>query len=161
MTDPAQLRPAPHRAGARIEKVMRCPASFYRYLYSEVGRDYNWIDRLDWTNEQIRSHLDRPDISLWVMYFEGSPAGYFELKCHEDGSTEIAYFGLLPEFIGQGLGGYLLTRAVECAWEGGANRVWLHTCSLDHPAALPNYLRRGFVPFKEEVYSVELRREAQ
>ena len=71
-----------------------------------------------------------------------------------DGSVEIAYFGLLPEFIGRGYGKHLLTEAVERAWSAGARRVWLHTCSLDDPAALPNYRARGFRPFREETYSV-------
>ena len=136
----------------RIDNVTECPASFYRYLYSEVGRLYHWIDRLPWTDEEIRAHLARPEITLWVMYCEGAPAGYFELERHGDGSIEIAYFGLAQEFLGRGLGKGLLTEAVTCAWRQGANRVWLHTCTLDDPAALPNYLNRGFKPFKEEKY---------
>jgi GNAT superfamily N-acetyltransferase len=137
---------------ARIERVVNCPASFYRYLYSEVGRFYHWIDRLMWTDEDIRAHLSRPEIKLWAMYAEGAPAGYFELERHDDGSVEIAYFGLLPESIGRGLGKTLLTEAVERAWSEGANRVWLHTCTLDDPAAMENYLKRGFAPFKQETY---------
>jgi GNAT superfamily N-acetyltransferase len=78
------------------------------------------------------------------------------LKRHEDGAVEIAYFGLLQEFIGRGLGKYLLTEAVREAWRTGARRVWLHTCTLDGEAALPNYKARGFKPFKEEVFEVDL-----
>jgi GNAT superfamily N-acetyltransferase len=90
------------------------------------------------------------------MSGENAAAGYFELRQHQDRSVEIAYFGLLPAFIGRGWGKYLLTRAVESAWQLGTDRVWLHTCTLDHPAALSNYLKRGFRPFREEVYRVEL-----
>jgi GNAT superfamily N-acetyltransferase len=90
------------------------------------------------------------------MYFEGSPAGYFELEKHDDGSIEIAYFGLLQEFLGRGLGKHLLSVAVEQAWSDGANRVWLHTCTLDDPAAMPNYIKRGFQPFNTEKYFTEL-----
>lgn len=150
---PEDLKPA--RAGdprIRIERIAGCPASFFRYLYSEVGRFYHWIDRLPWSDEQIRSHLERPEIRLWVLFSEGAPAGYFELERHDDGSTEIAYFGLIHEFLGRGLGKHLLTEAVDRAWSDGANRVWLHTCTLDDPAAMPNYLKRGFVAFKEEKY---------
>ena len=136
----------------KIERVIDSPPSFYRYLYSEVGRFYHWTDRLPWTDEQIRSHLARPQITLWVMYCEGAPAGYFELERHEDGSIEIAYFGLIQEFLGRGLGKHLLTVAAEQAWHDGAKRVWLHTCTLDDAAALPNYLKRGFTPFKQETY---------
>jgi len=89
-----------------------------------------------------------------LMLWEEQPAGYFELRQHENGSVEIAYFGLLPDFIGRGWGKYLLNRAVESAWLLGANRVWLHTCTLDHPAALPNYLKRGFRPVRQETYTV-------
>jgi GNAT superfamily N-acetyltransferase len=89
------------------------------------------------------------------MTYNGDTAGYFELKKWEDGSTEIAYFGLLQKFIGRGLGKYLLTSAVERAWADGATRVWLHTCTDDDTAALPNYLKRGFKPYKIETYAVE------
>ena len=139
-------------ARARIDQVIDCPASFFRFLYAEVGRFYHWVDRLVWTDDQIRAHLARPEVTLWVMYAGGAPAGYFELERHDDGSVEVAYFGLLPEFLRRGLGKHLLTEAVERAWAAGANRVWLHTCTLDDPAALPNYVGRGFAPFKQETY---------
>jgi GNAT superfamily N-acetyltransferase len=83
-------------------------------------------------------------------------AGYFELEEHDDDSVEIAYFGLRPEFFGRGLGGELLTQAVREAWRTGAKRVWLHTCTLDSPRALPNYLARGFEPFREEWYTTDV-----
>lgn len=92
---------------------------------------------------------------MWLMTYADDIAGYFELKKEADGSTEIAYFGLLPQFIGRGLGKHLLTRAIEQAWADDARRVWLHTCTDDDPAALPNYLKRGFKTFKTETYTVE------
>lgn len=157
LTQPDDLRAARvDDPRVRIERVVDCPASFFSYLYAEVGRPYHWIDRLPWTAEKIRAHLARPEITLWVMYSEGAPAGYFELERHDDGSTEIAYFGLLAEFIGRSLGKHLLTVAAEQAWSDGANRVWLHTCTLDDPAAMPNYLKRGFKPFKKETYFTEV-----
>jgi GNAT superfamily N-acetyltransferase len=140
----------------RVEQIHDCPASFFRYLYVEVGRNYHWIDRLPWTDEDITAYLSQPEISLWLMTEDGANAGYFELRRCEDGSVEVAYFGLLPQFIGRGLGKHLLTCAVEEAWDMGANRVWLHTCTLDDKAAMPNYLKRGFQPFTTEKYSVEL-----
>ena len=88
----------------RVQRAIGCPASFFRYLYTEVGRRYRWIDRLGWSDEEIRAHLAQPGVSLWVMYYDGSPAGYFELNKDEEASTELAYFGLLQEFIGVGLG---------------------------------------------------------
>ncbi|PYQ20368.1 MAG: N-acetyltransferase [Acidobacteria bacterium] len=140
----------------QVERALHCPASFFRYLYVEVGRRYQWEDRLPWTDEQLRARLDHPGVSLWVLRVKGSPAGYFELERHQDGSVEVAYFGLLPEFIGRGLGKHLLTIAVETAWSLDARRVWLHTCTLDDPAALPNYRARGFRPYRDEVYETEV-----
>ncbi|HSV32902.1 MAG TPA: GNAT family N-acetyltransferase [Pyrinomonadaceae bacterium] len=139
-----------------IERLRDCSPAFYRHLYVEVGANYHWIDRLPWTDEQIEGHLYQPEISLWLMTYETEPAGYFELRRCEDGSTEIAYFGLLPAFIGRGFGKHLLTCATEQAWFDGANRVWLHTCTLDDKAAMPNYLSRGFQVFKQESYLADL-----
>lgn len=153
MRDPAGLRAARvDGSNLRIERAYDCPPSFWRYLYTEVGREYGWIDRLPWSDDAIRAYLADPAVSLWVMWVRGTPAGYFELRRDHSGGIEIAYFGLLKQFIGRGLGGHLLTVAVEQAWAAGANRVWLHTNTLDHPAALPNYLKRGFTPFHAETF---------
>jgi len=140
----------------RLERVEECPASFHRYLYAEVGRAFHWVDRLGWTDEETLAYLASPTVSLWVLYLSGAPAGYFELKRHEDGSVEIAYFGLLPEFTRRGFGKHLLTEAVAQAWAQGARRVWLHTCTLDDAAALPNYVARGFRSFKTEGYVADV-----
>jgi ribosomal protein S18 acetylase RimI-like enzyme len=159
MRSPDQLRGGDGSPSVRVEPVPWCPAAFYRFLYAEVGRLYHWVDRSAWTDEEIRAHLDSPRIRLFVLYEGGAPAGYYELQEHPDGSTEIAYFGLLPDFQGRGLGRALLLHAAENAWRGGPNhpnRVWLHTCTLDGAAALPNYRARGFVPFKEEKYWAEI-----
>ena len=154
---PRDLSPSgPPAEPVHIHRAAPCPASFFRYLYAEVGRRYHWIDRLPWTDDEIGRHLSREEISIYVMYSSGSPGGYFELEQHEDGSTEIAYFGLFAHCIGRGLGKYLLTEAVETAWKTGSNRVWLHTCSLDDPAAMPNYIKRGFRPYKQETYDTIL-----
>lgn len=145
----------------QINQVADCPPSFYRHLYSEVGRSYFWVDRLPWSDEDIGNHLARIEISLWALYCEQSLAGYFELERHNDGSVEIAYFGLLEPYVGRSLGKWLLTRATQEAWKAGANRVWLHTCTLDHNAAMPNYLKRGFKRFKEETYFVTRQNQSQ
>jgi GNAT superfamily N-acetyltransferase len=159
MRSPEELRPSPPPHSAPVvQRLEQCSVELFRYLYQEVGRDYRWTDRLGWSDETIRSYLDTPGVSIWLMSGDDSPAGYFELRKHEDGSVEIVYFGLLPGAIGRGWGKYLLTRAVEAAWQFGAKKVWLHTCTLDHPAALPNYLKRGFSPVREEVYVVQTSR---
>jgi GNAT superfamily N-acetyltransferase len=157
MTDPAALRPARARVdGLELKQVqVPCP-EFNRFLYTAVGGDWYWIDRLVWSYEQWLRWVDRPELETWVAYLDGSPAGYFELEAQPGGNVEIAYFGLLPRFIGRGIGGWLLTAAIERAWRRGAARVWVHTCSLDHPGALANYQARGLRVFKEVVKEEEL-----
>ena len=93
---------------------------------------------------------------MWELLVGEWSAGYFELARQDDGAVEIVYFGLTPEFIGLGLGGPLLAAAVREAWGMGAKRVWLHTCTLDSERALPNYIARGFEPYKTERLAVEI-----
>ena len=98
---------------ARVEQVHGCPPSFFRYLYVEVGRRYQWTDRLVWDDPEMAARLADPDVSLHLLSVAGAPAGYFELEKEDDGSVQIAFFGLLPEFHGRGLGKYLLTEAAR------------------------------------------------
>jgi GNAT superfamily N-acetyltransferase len=155
MRDPAALRPARlDDPTITVEHAVDCFPALWRFLYAEVGRRYHWVDRLGWTDEQIRDHLDDDAVSIWLLMVKGTLAGYFELHRDQEDGIEIAYFGLFHEFTGRGLGAHLLTVAVERAWGLTSSRVWLHTCSLDHPAALPNYIKRGFTPFKSEEYSL-------
>ena len=152
LASPERLRRAHLPPGARIEHAHPCPIALFRFLYTEVGRDYRWRDRLGWTDEQCAGHLADPNVSIWVLYQAGAPGGYFELNKQHDGSFEIAYLGLIRDFIGRGLGKALLSEAANCAWSLGASRVWLHTCTLDDAAALPNYIARGFEKFREIEY---------
>jgi len=127
-----------------------------RDLYRAVGRDYHWRDRNAWSDTRLAEYLAKPEVAVYVMRLNDEPAGFAELMRHADGSVEIVYFGLVRGAQGRGLGKWLLTRAVEEAWTMGATRVWLNTCTLDSPAALPNYRARGFVPYRTETYTVEL-----
>lgn len=131
-------------------------ADRYRELYAAVGKQWYWHDRLEWSDAQLADHLALPNVGVWELDVKGQSAGYFELHHHADGSVEIAYFGLRPEFMGSGLGGPMLQRAVEEAWRMGATRVWLHTCTLDSERALPSYQARGFRPYRTEKLEVEL-----
>ena len=154
MRDRAALQPATlPDPSVRVEQVHDCPPSFWRYLYTEVGRAYHWVDRLPWSDAEIRAYLEDPAVSLWLMTVAGAPAGYFELRRDRTNGAEIVYFGLLPEFTGRGLGGHMLTSAAEAAWSQGPGRVWLHTNTMDHPSALPNYLKRGFTAFHSEEFT--------
>lgn len=151
MTDSAQRRPAGAPAvGCEVRRAEIPSPELSRFLYAGVGGDWYWTDRLDWTYDRWRTYLEREGLETWVAYVSGTPAGYYELEAQPGSQVQIVYFGLLPHFTGQGLGGYLLSRAVERAWAMGASRIWVHTCSLDHPGALANYLARGFRIYREE-----------
>lgn len=139
--------------GSRIERVLNCPHSFYRYLYREVGRAYHWVDRLSEPDEAVRATIEASGHELWLLTFEGAPAGYYELKRQPDRTVGLAYFGLLPEYHGRGLGKQLLQHAIARAWEGDTRRLDVNTCTLDGPAALPNYLKAGFQVAREDSYS--------
>jgi ribosomal protein S18 acetylase RimI-like enzyme len=147
-----QLRPAaPPGSGARVIQAVVPSPELNRFLYTAVGGDWYWIDRLGWDLARWRAYVARPELQTWVLYVSGTPAGYVELDAQpaESNDVEIASFGLLPRFVGQGLGKYLLSFGVERAWEIDPRRVWLHTCSLDGPHALANYRARGFQVYDE------------
>ena len=129
-----------------------------RGMYAAIGGDWFWMDRLSWTWQEWLSWLSRPEVETWVAHQAGTPAGYFELELLSGETVEIVYFGILPSFAGKGIGGYLLSQAVHRAWvmRPGIRRVMVHTCTLDHPAALENYLARGFTVFKETVAEMDL-----
>jgi ribosomal protein S18 acetylase RimI-like enzyme len=159
MTSPGALRPSTRTPQDVIVVRAGVPSpELNRFLYTAVGGDYYWLDRLGWTWEQWMDWLGRPEVETWLALRSGTPAGYFELEVQDGGSVEIVYFGILPAFAGRGLGGYLLTQAVHRAFamRPGVERVWLHTCTLDHPSALAGYLARGFTIFKEEESDMSL-----
>lgn len=139
-----------------VRKLDPCPVPRFRLLYEIVGAEWHWRDRNAWSDDQLAAHLDAENVAVWEIARADEPAGYFELAKHADGTVEIVYFGLARSHFGGGLGKHLLTRAAEEAWKMGASSVWLHTCTLDSPAALPNYLARGFEPFRQEQYEAML-----
>jgi GNAT superfamily N-acetyltransferase len=145
MASPERLRPGREPdvpvAVARVGHA--CP-EYSRFFYRSVGGHWFWIDRLDWTYEDWQSWAEQ--VETWVAYVDGTPAGYFELqpRLAESDSVNLALFGLLPWAIGRGIGGWLLTRAIERAWALGPRSVTVNTCSLDGPNALANYQARGF-----------------
>ena len=150
------LRPAREAPGATTRRVMQCSPDQYRALYRAVGDRWHWRDRNAWSDERLAAYLTDPDVSIHLFEVAGEIAGYFELQRHPGGDVELVYFGLVPERIGQGLGGAMLTAATEEAWRSGATTVWLHTCTLDHPAAIANYRARGFEPYRTENYEASL-----
>jgi GNAT superfamily N-acetyltransferase len=163
LTEPDALRPAdfPDAHVVRVTSRAPCTVAEYRALYDAVGRAYRWRDRLAWTDAQLAEWLARPEVVVRVLERRDAvtterwePAGYYELVRHADGAVELVYFGLVRAAQGAGLGRALLTHAVRHAWTMDATRVWLHTCTLDAPTALPNYLARGFRVTGEERYTV-------
>jgi ribosomal protein S18 acetylase RimI-like enzyme len=157
LTAPAGFRPGFSTfPEVTIVRLHEPDPELYRYCYRTVGAAFHWRDRFDWTDTEIRRHLTDPAISFYVARTEGTVTGYYELRrVGEDDSVEIAYFGLVPDQIGRGLGKHLLSCAVRDAWSLRPRRVWLHTCTLDHPHALANYLARGFLPYRTEHYEVD------
>ena len=152
MQSRSQLIPGREAPGLDIceARVKQWPLN--RFLYQFVGGAWDWTDKLSWSDLQWQSYAESDDVRTWVAYYEGSPAGYFELEKQAGKDVEIKYFGLAPAFIGKGFGGRLLTAAIEQAWDWGeVKRVWVHTCSLDHPGALSNYQARGMQLYKTEL----------
>ncbi|MSQ95707.1 MAG: GNAT family N-acetyltransferase [Gemmataceae bacterium] len=151
MLDPHDLRPKRSpRTDLALVRIDRPMPELNRFFYTAVGAAWYWTQRLPWTYQNWLDYLDRPELETWMLTANGTPAGYFELEMQPNADVEVAYFGLLPQFVGGGLGGHLLTCAIERGWAMGAKRVWLHTCSLDHPSALANYQARGMRQYKQE-----------
>jgi GNAT superfamily N-acetyltransferase len=156
MTDPGRLPSAPEPdPSLEIRQVELPSPEFSRMLYTAVGADWYWIDRFTWSWTRWQHWLARPELETWVAWVRGTPAGFFELESDGD-AVEIASFGLLPAFIGRGIGTRLLDFAIRGAWQLGPSRVWVHTCSLDGPAALHTYQGPGLEIYDERVDDVVL-----
>ncbi len=144
MYAPEQLCPKPlDDPRLQIKPVLPPRWQFNQSMYRRIGADWCWQEKRDWDESQWRAYVEAPGLHTFVVNWAGEAAGYFELRQDPHGGIEIVYFGLLAEFIGKGLGAAMLSRAIELAWHLGADRVWVHTCTLDHPAALANYQARG------------------
>lgn len=152
MTDPDQLVTATQPPGATFDIVAGPRPDLSSSFYARVGAPWNWVDRLDWSPEQWLAWVDRPEHHLLICRLDGEEAGYAELEQQEGGNVELAYFGLLPQAVGKGLGRWWLAQALAEAWAlPGTTRVWVHTCDLDAPAALPTYRSRGLRECGREV----------
>jgi GNAT superfamily N-acetyltransferase len=132
----------------KVHQVYSPSPGFARSLYLDVGKGWYWLDRYSWSLDQWRDRFSDPFVSLWIMRSSHETLGYYELESQKDGDMEICYLGLRANAIGVGLGGYMLTHALGCAFDLGASRPWLHTCCLDHPNALTNYRARGMKVYK-------------
>lgn len=145
------LRPARPPLGEVAVRRAEIPLpALSRFLYTAVGGEWYWRDRLPWSHARWMQWLDRPEVQTWILYERGTPGGYIELEKQAADDVEIVYFGLMRQFLGRGLGGHLLSVGLEQAWAMGAGRVWVHTCTLDGSAALANYRARGLEVYKQE-----------
>ena len=126
-----------------------------KFFYKNIGKKHKWVDRLVWTEAQWIDYVSSKKVSTYILKFKSNLAGFFELISHEEKKEiEIAYFGLLEEFQNKKLGSYLLSEAIKKSFKESIDRVWVHTCSLDHKNALNNYIARGMKIFKTETVRI-------
>ncbi len=126
-----------------------------KFFYKQIGQKYRWIDRLIWSEKKWIEYVNNSDVKTFIMKEKNNLAGYFEQIFHKEKiDCEIAYFGILEDYFGNKLGGYLLSEAIKKSFRFGAKRTWVHTCSMDHKYALKNYLSRGMKIFKTEVLNI-------
>ena len=144
--------PAVKIALLRAEKPT---ASFYRYLYNTVGNDWLWYERRVWDDETLLKTIHDPMVEIYVLYVRGVPAGYVELDRRTPPEIELAYFGLIPDFIGMGIGKYFLRWGIDQAWSYNPSRLWVHTCTEDHVNALPTYQKAGFNVYGQETIEID------
>ena len=152
MTERPQLPQVLHPAGTTVAllRAHKPPVPFYRYLYDTVGEPWLWYERRLMADAALADIIEDEAVEIYVLYADGAPAGFAELDRRTRGEIELAYFGMMPFFIGRGLGRYLLAWAIERAWSYEPERVSVNTCTLDHPKALPLYQQLGFVPYRQE-----------
>lgn len=151
MLNKSELKAKTESHGLQLVEVRHKQWQFNRFLYELVGNAWQWTDKLNWSDKQWQNYVDDSELFTWVAYMDGAIAGYFELQLQQHKQVEIRYFGLSETFIGKGLGAYLLSEAIAKAWSlKGCQRVWVHTCSEDHPSALTNYVSRGFTRYSDE-----------
>ena len=126
-----------------------------KFFYKNIGKNHKWVDRLTWSEEKWINYVSNESVRSYVFKYHDDLVGFFELIFHsKKNETEIAYFGILEEYQNKKLGSYLLSEAIKKSFENKVNRVWVHTCSLDHKNALSNYISRGMKIFKTEILNI-------
>jgi len=140
-----------------LEKIFPPNIELNKFFYKNIGKKHRWIDRLVWDNLKWISYLENKNIHTYMLKLNEDLVGYFEIiHEHNSKTSEIAYFGILNDYIGKKFGSYLLSEAIKKCFELNSKKVWLHTCSLDHNHALGNYLNRGMKVFKKETINLTL-----
>tara|TARA_B100000965_G_C19456806_1_gene697822 strand:+ start:205 stop:717 length:513 start_codon:yes stop_codon:yes gene_type:complete len=138
-----------------LNKVSKNDFQLNKFLYKQIGKNYNWVDRLVWTDKNWIEYVSNKSLFTFVLKKDADIAGFFELIYHKNKSeVEIVYFGLLEEYFEKKLGGYMLSEAIKKSFNFNVNKVWVHTCSLDHKNALNNYLSRGMKIYNTEKINI-------
>jgi GNAT superfamily N-acetyltransferase len=153
---PSALPPPQPKGKIALLRALHPPVHFYRYLYDEIGRAYHWVDRKKLSDEQLAALLAEDRLEIFVLYVDGCPAGMAELEFRDATTANLAYFGLIPEYVGRRLGYFFLYHSALNAWAKPISRFLVNTCTLDHPRALPLYQRLGFTPYNREDRVIEL-----
>ncbi|WP_051511542.1 GNAT family N-acetyltransferase [Skermanella stibiiresistens] len=148
---PTAPKPRPPVEKLALLRAERPTVSFYRYLYNTVGEPWLWVDRRKLDDAALTAIIHDPKVEIAVLYVGGVPAGFAELDRRRGTAVDLSYFGMIPEFVGMRLGPFLLGCAIDAAWKGGAGKVTVNTCTLDHPKALRLYQRAGFTPVRQDV----------
>ncbi len=140
-----------------LEKVDPPDIELNKFFYKNIGKNHRWIDRLAWDNIKWMRYLENEKINTYILKKSQDLVGYFEvIKDEPIKSSEIAYFGILEDYIGKKFGGYMLSEAIKLCFENNSKRAWVHTCTLDHENALKNYIKRGMKIFKEETIHLNI-----
>lgn len=148
MTAKPELRPAPGAGGFTLERMGASDTGRFRALFNKIGRDIMWFSRLIMPEEKLAGIIGDPRVECLALVHEGQDIGLLELDFRDEGVCELSFFGLVPGAIGQGAGRYLMNEALNRAWDKAISRMWVHTCTFDHPAALNFYQRSGFRPYQ-------------
>ena len=155
LKDLKNLKTYPTIKNRYLVKKIKPDFQLNKFFYKQVGKKHRWIDRLSWSDEKWVNYISNQNLETYVISEKNDLAGFFELLYNPElKETEISYFGLLEEYIGRGIGGYALSIAIKKSFEKQIKRVWLHTCTLDHPNALKNYIARGMTVFKKEKINI-------
>jgi GNAT superfamily N-acetyltransferase len=153
---PPALPPPQPKGKVAILRADKPPVHFYRYLYDTIGEPYYWVDRRKLSDAALAEIIQHPQVELYVLYADGCPAGMAELEFRDGTVGQLAYFGLMPDFVGRRLGYFFVHHAVSLAWAKPITSLRINTCTLDHVRALPLYQRIGFVPYSREERYIEL-----
>jgi len=148
MTSRPELGVGAAPAGLSLERQAAVDIAEYRRLFRAIGEPWLWFSRLNMSDEQLGEVLSKPAVELWYLLQGGQPKGLLELDRSNWPAVEIVFFGVVPELVGQGAGGWLMRRGLEQIWAQEPKRVWLHTCTLDHPRAVGFYMKHGFRAYR-------------